>query len=174
MAKARPDNLPKDATGFAKAPLPPARKADAAGWQSMLETRRAKYRPECVMSGEDAVKLLNDGLQVERFTAAGGEALVYFLPKPDGRLRMLCASDDFDFDGQETLAAKIIARAVVGKMANPDVASVYWYIDDMLQKTGDGRIFHQAAQIIDAGHAETLKVQTKGDLSSIVWEVTRL
>jgi hypothetical protein len=148
-------------------------KADPVEWQAILDKRRETLRPECIMSGAEAVDLLKT-LEVDVFQSAAGECRVYFLPKSGGRLRMLCTTDDWtDTKDQERLVAELIVRAVVARMANLDLTLVYWYIDDILGKTGDGRVFLLAAQIIDQDHSKLLQVESRGDLTAIIWEVRR-
>lgn len=162
--------LPK-ADEWSKAPLAPQKRTDAAELQTLLDRRREILRPECVMTGEEAVQKLQGSI-IDSFVSPAGEMRVYFLVKPEGRLRMLCTSDNWQ-DDDEATRADILVRSIVERMADNSVSSIYWYIDDILQKTGDGRLFFRAAQIIDSKHAATLRIDAGGDQANIKWEVFR-
>ncbi len=138
-------------------------------WDAIVAARREKLQPSCTLDGERALALQKKG-RFEQLSADGQTVTIFWIPKPNGRLRLTYISADFD---DEEILGDVVAKAVIESLNDKAVTSVYWYTDDALGKTGDGRILSALAKRIDSISPDTFKVSWTGDAQNVIWEISR-
>lgn len=142
---------------------------EIAEWDEIVRIRRERLQPACSLTGEQALALMKKGVY-EQHKSELGIVTILWIPKADGRLRLTYIASDFD---DENILADVVANDVVAKFDDAAVQAVYWFSDDVLGKTGDGRIFAGLAKRVDELLADTFKVSWKGDGANVIWEVSR-
>lgn len=148
-------------------------KDDRSRWEEILRLSREKIEPRCRGEVDEIFDLLVKDKGFRQYNNGPLWVGLLFIDKTQtpghtaGMWRLLGFStngDDLDELG------RVLVRGIVDFLVETRARGVYFYTDDVMQRNGDGKIFHKIVQLVEQAAPDRLNIEWFGDGRFVYWK----